>query len=61
MNELQQIVIQITSSSEVRAIAQYGSNLVPDSQELVKYATLSPSEKLIWDDFVAMIHSKKVQ
>jgi hypothetical protein len=58
MENLQQIVVQITSSPEVRAIIQYGEGFLPNSQNLINYNDLNNDEKIIWDNFVNMIKDK---
>ena len=58
MENLQQIVVQITTAPIVRALAQYGESLMPETQTEVIYSELSKEEKAIWDSFVAMIQSK---
>jgi len=58
MENLQQIVVQETTADEVRALAQYGSGIMPEKQVMVIYSELSDSEKAIWDAFVTMIKSK---
>jgi hypothetical protein len=58
MKNLQQIVIQITNSPEVRSILQYGDDFIPESQTLVKYDDLTREEKVVWDNFINMITSK---
>jgi hypothetical protein len=58
MENLQQIVLQETTAPFVRALAQYGTDFMPESQVEVIYSELSDEEKAIWDAFVAMIKSK---
>lgn len=58
MDNLQQIVIQITNSPDVRAILQYGDGFLPDSQTLTKYDDLTEDQKRIWDQFMTMITTK---
>jgi len=58
MENLQQIVLQETTAPFVRALAQYGTDLMPQSQVEVIYSELSDEEKAIWDAFVTMIKSK---
>lgn len=57
-NDLQQIVVQITTSTEKRSIAQYGSELIPEHQKEIIYNDLSENEKKVFDSFVSMIKSK---
>ena len=59
MENLQQIVVQETTSPFVRALAQYGTGFIPETQVEVKYDDLNDQEKLIWDTFVNMIKSKQ--
>jgi hypothetical protein len=58
MENLQQIVLQETTAPFVRALAQYGTELMPESQVEIIYSELSEEEKAIWDAFVTMIKSK---
>jgi len=58
MENLQQIVLQETTAPFVRALAQYGSDLIPETQTEVIYSELSTEEKSIWDAFVTMIKTK---
>lgn len=58
MDKLQQIVIQITNSPDVRAILQYGDGFLPDSQTLIKYDDLTDDQKRIWVQFVNMLSGK---
>ena len=58
MENLQQIVVQETTATEVRALAQYGTSFMPEKQVEVIYSELSVEEKAIWDAFVTMIKTK---
>jgi hypothetical protein len=58
MNNLQQIVVQMTTAPFERALAQYGTNFIPDTQIEIIYSELSDSEKQIWDAFITMIKTK---
>ena len=58
MENLQQIVVQETTAPYVRALAQYGEGIMPDTQVEIIYDNLTTSEKEIWDNFVIMIKSK---
>jgi hypothetical protein len=58
MENLQQIVVQETTSDEVRALAQYGAGIMPEKQIIIIYSELSDDDKAIWDAFVTMIKSK---
>jgi hypothetical protein len=58
MENLQQIVVQITTAPFERALAQYGNTFMPDNQIEIIYSDLSVEEKLIWDNFVEMIKNK---
>ena len=58
MENLQQIVVQETTSTYVRALAQYGNSMMVDNQVEVVYSELSVEEKAIWDAFVTMIKTK---
>jgi hypothetical protein len=59
MENLQQIVIQLTTAPYERALAQYGTSFMPDTQIEIIYSALSDSEKAIWDSFVEMIKTKQ--
>lgn len=59
MEELQQIVVQITTAPVVRALAQYGNELILNDQVEVIYSELSEADKAIFDSFVEMIKSKQ--
>lgn len=58
MENLQQIVLQETSSPYVRALAQYGTAFMPEVQKEIVYSELSVNDKAVWDAFVEMIKSK---
>ena len=58
MINLQQIVLQETTAPYVRALAQYGTSLMPDTQTEVIYSELTVEEQAIWDAFVTMIKTK---
>lgn len=58
MENLQQIVVQLTTAPIVRALAQYGTDLMPLSQIEIIYSELSISEKEIFDAFIEMIKTK---
>lgn len=58
MDNLQQIVLQETTAPFVRALAQYGTEFMPENQVEVIYSELSDNEKATWDAFVTMIKSK---
>lgn len=60
MENLQQIVVQITTAPIVRALAQYGTDLMPSEQKEIVYSELSESEKLVFDAFVEMIKAKQI-
>lgn len=59
MENLQQIVLQETTAPFVRALAQYGTDFIPENQVEVIYSELSVEEKAIWDAFVEMIKTKQ--
>jgi hypothetical protein len=59
MNNLQQIVLQETTAPFVRALAQYGTDFIPERQIEIIYSELSDSEQAIWDSFVEMIKTKQ--
>lgn len=58
MANLQQIVVQETTSVYVRALAQYGSSIIPEDQVEVVYSELTEEEQAVWDAFVTMIKTK---
>jgi hypothetical protein len=59
MDNLQQIVVQLTTAPFERALAQYGTSFIPDNQIEIIYSELSDSEQAIWDSFVEMIKTKQ--
>lgn len=59
MDNLQQIVVQETTAPFVRALAQYGTGFIPETQVEVVYSDLDEQDKATWDAFVAMIKSKQ--
>lgn len=59
MENLQQIVLQETTAPFVRALAQYGTSFLPETQVEVIYLELTDDEKAIWDAFVDMIKTKQ--
>jgi hypothetical protein len=58
MENLQQIVVQETTAPYVRALAQYGTSFMPETQVEVIYSELSVEDQAIWDAFVTMIKTK---
>jgi hypothetical protein len=58
MENLQQIVVQETTAPYVRALAQYGTSFMPETQIEVIYSELSVEDQAIWDAFVTMIKTK---
>jgi hypothetical protein len=59
MENLQQIVLQETTAPFVRALAQYGTSFLPETQVEVIYLELTDDEKAIWDAFVDLIKTKQ--
>lgn len=59
MENLQQIVVQITTAPQERSLAQYGTGIMPDSQIEIIYSELDEQDKSVWDAFVEMIKSKQ--
>ena len=59
MENLQQIVVQLTTAPYERALAQYGTSFMPETQIEIIYSELSDREKAIWDSFVEMIKTKQ--
>lgn len=59
MDNLQQIVVQETTAPYKRALAQYGTGFIPESQVEVIYDDLTAQEKAVYDAFVNMIKTKK--
>jgi hypothetical protein len=58
MENLQQIVVQETTAPYVRALAQYGTSFMPETQIEVIYSELSIEDQAIWDAFITMIKTK---
>jgi len=58
MDNLQQIVVQETTAPYLRALAQYGTSVMPEKQVEIIYSELSEEEKATWNAFVAMIKTK---
>lgn len=58
MNNLQQVVVQETTAPYKRALAQYGTGFVPESQIEIVYDDLSDTEKQVYDAFIEMIKTK---
>ena len=58
METLQQIVVQETTAPYVRALAQYGDGMIPETQIEIIYSDLTSEEKTIYDSFITMIKSK---
>lgn len=59
MENLQQIVVQLTTAPYKRSLAQYGNSFMPENQIEVIYSDLSEEDKAIWDAFVTMIKTKQ--
>ena len=60
MENLQQIVVQLTTAPFERALAQYGTEFIPETQVEIVYSELTEEEKIIWNTFVTMIKSKEL-
>ena len=58
MENLQQIVVQLTTAPYERALAQYGNSFMPDNQIEIIYSDLSEEDKATWDTFITMIKAK---
>lgn len=58
MENLQQIVVQLTTAPYERALAQYGTDIMPQEQIEIIYSELSAEEKVIFDSFIEMIKGK---
>lgn len=58
MENLQQIVVQLTTAPYERSLAQYGEEFMPEKQTEIIYSELDEQDKAIWDAFIAMIKSK---
>lgn len=58
MGDLLQIVVQELTADEKRAIAQYGDNIIPSTQTVIVYSSLTVEEKAIYDAFITMIKTK---
>jgi len=59
MENLQQIVVQLTTAPYERSLAQYGTSFILDNQVEVIYSELSDEDKAVWDAFVTMIKTKQ--
>ena len=59
MENLQQIVVQLTTAPYERALTQYGNSFMPDNQIEIIYSDLSEEDKLTWDAFITMIKTKQ--
>lgn len=59
MENLQQIVVQLTTAPFERALAQHGNSFMPDNQIEVIYSDLSEEDKATWDAFITMIKTKQ--
>lgn len=59
MENLQQIVVQLTTAPYERALAQYGNSFIPDNQIEIIYSDLSEEDKATWDAFITMIKTKQ--
>jgi hypothetical protein len=55
MENLQQIVLQITTAPMVRALAQYGTEQMPTEQKEIIYDDLSKEQKKVFDAFIEMV------
>lgn len=58
MENLQQVVVQLTTAPYERSLAQYGEGIMPEKQTEIIYSELDEQDKAVWDAFVAMIKSK---
>jgi hypothetical protein len=58
MENLQQIVVQLTTAPYERALAQYGNDFMPQEQKEIIYSDLSDKDKAIFDAFIEMIKAK---
>jgi len=58
MENLQQIVVQLTTAPIVRALAQYGESFMPEIQIEIIYSELSEEQKIIFDSFIEMIKTQ---
>jgi hypothetical protein len=58
MENLQQVVVQLTTAPFERALAQYGNSFIPEEQIEIIYSELDKQDKAVWDAFIAMIKSK---
>lgn len=59
MDNLQQIVVQITTSPYERALAQYGTGIMPETQNEIVFSELDAQDQAVWEAFVLMIKSKQ--
>ena len=58
MENLQQVVVQLTTAPYERSLAQYGEGFMPENQTEIIYSELDEQDKAVWDAFIAMIKSK---
>jgi hypothetical protein len=58
MENLQQVVVQLTTAPYERSLAQYGEELMPKTQTEIIYSELDEQDKAVWDAFIVMIKSK---
>lgn len=58
MENLQQVVVQLTTAPYERSLAQYGEELMPKTQTEIIYSELDEQDKAVWNAFIAMIKSK---
>jgi len=58
MENLQQVVVQLTTAPYERSLAQYGEGFMPEKQTEIIYSELDEQDKAVWDAFIAMIKSK---
>lgn len=61
MDNLQQIVVQLTTAPMTRALAQYGTDFIPSRQNEIIYEELKENEQKLFDDFVELVKSKSNQ
>lgn len=58
MENIQQIVIQITSGPYERSLLQYGEGQIPVSQKEINHSDLTEEELAIYNNFIEMMSKK---
>jgi hypothetical protein len=58
MENLQQVVVQLTTAPYERSLVQYGEEFMPKKQTEIIYSELDEQDKAVWDAFIVLIKSK---